>query len=503
MSEKKIYDISILIVEDEYEIKTVLEKMLKRRVERVFSAFNGLEALDIYCTSKIDLIITDVDMPKMNGIELISEIRKNDKDIPIILLTGLKDLNILVQAVNLHVDLFLQKPVSIERLVDKIEEITKVKALENELKNKNQELNTIILEADTGIATMDFDGNFIEVNRAYAHMLGYEIEEMKLLNCKTLGMSNDANSANALEIVRKEGHISKFQKICRKKDGDSLHVEMSLTKLPLKEQCIVVINSVEDKLLLKKLNESLQMIINNQFDTLSYQEKILIHQSKLAAMGEMLDVIAHQWKQPLSVMKMYVEMLKYGYQDGLMNEEFINSYVDKFNNQINHAIHTLDEFRLFFRPNTDEKEFSMAEVIKSTLLLVKDEFIKNTVEFHLDIDVEANIIGNANEFKHIILNIINNAKDAFIENNIQSRTILIKIDKTTEYIALEISDNAGGIPESIIDDIFKQNVTTKAEGKGTGVGLYISSQIAEKVGGKLSVSNIENGAKFTFKKFIE
>ena len=278
---------------------------------------------------------------------------------------------------------------------------------------------------------------------------------------------------------------------------------MSLTKLPTQDRCIVVLNSVEDKILLKKLNESLQIIINEQFDAFSYQEKVLFHQSKLAAMGEMLDVVAHQWKQPLSVMKMYVEMLKYGYQDGLINEEYINNYSEKFNNQINHAIHTLDEFRLFFRPNTDEKEFLIAEVVESTLLLVKDEFIKNTIEFHLDIDSDAKIVGNPNEFKHIILNIINNAKDAFVEKNIEHREITITIDKTDEYIALEISDNAGGIPKNVIGKIFNQNFTTKAEGKGTGIGLYISSQIAQKVGGKLSATNIENGVKFTFKKLLK
>ena len=112
MEKKDLYDISVLIIEDEKGIDKTLEKLLKGRIKTIFRAFDGLEALELYHTHHIDLLITDVDIPKMNGIELISEIRNTHKDkyIPIVLITGLKDLNILVQAINLHIDLFLQKP---------------------------------------------------------------------------------------------------------------------------------------------------------------------------------------------------------------------------------------------------------------------------------------------------------------------------------------------------------------------------------------------------------
>ena len=105
--------------------------------------------------------------------------------------------------------------------------------------------------------------------------------------------------------------------------------------------------------------------------------------------------------------------------------------------------------------------------------------------------------GNENEFKHLILNIINNAKDAFNENGVKERSILIAAAQDDAIITLTIKDNAGGIPEDVIDHIFEANVTTKEPGKGTGIGLYMSIQIVEKMNGTITVANAEEGACFT------
>jgi C4-dicarboxylate-specific signal transduction histidine kinase len=139
-------------------------------------------------------------------------------------------------------------------------------------------------------------------------------------------------------------------------------------------------------------------------------------------------------------------------------------------------------------------------MIDKVLLLVKDEFMKNQIKITVNEIQTFTLIGVENEFKHLILNIINNAKDAFIDNNIEKREILINILFDEKSKKVELCDNAGGIPTHIIDDIFKANFTTKEEGKGTGIGLYMSSQIATKYHGTLSVENINNGAKFTFEQ---
>jgi len=227
-------------------------------------------------------------------------------------------------------------------------------------------------------------------------------------------------------------------------------------------------------------------------------EKLLVQQSKMAAMGEMMDAVAHQWKQPLNALSMYSEIIKSDFEDGSVDQKYVDQFKDDIQLQISHMVNTLDEFRTFFRPNKEEQDFQLQDVIHSVLFLTKDEFLKNRITVQLEREDFIQIHGSENEFKHLILNIINNAKDAFNDNNItEKRVIVMRLIDDDESKRVEIEDNAGGIPKHVIDDIFKANVTTKEEGKGTGIGLYMSMQIAQKHHATLSVKNQNDGACFT------
>jgi len=226
-------------------------------------------------------------------------------------------------------------------------------------------------------------------------------------------------------------------------------------------------------------------------------EKLLEQQSKMAAMGGMMDAVAHQWKQPLNALSMYSEIIKIDFQDGEVDQKYIDDFKDNIQLQISHMLTTLDEFRNFFRPCKVEEDFELIDVINSVLFLTKDEFMKNSIKVEILDTNSIKLFGFKNEFKHLILNIINNAKDAFNENDIKDRVISLSLIHKNGVEKLEIQDNAGGIPESVIGDIFKANVTTKAEGKGTGIGLFMSMQIANKQGANLSVENKNGGACFT------
>ena len=254
----------------------------------------------------------------------------------------------------------------------------------------------------------------------------------------------------------------------------------------------------------KQLSEQVHRL-ENEFELRINQERILAQQAKHAAMGEMMDAVAHQWKQPLNAISMLTDILVSEYSDGDVDEVYLEEYRTTLWKQLDHLLNTLDEFRSFFRPDKEKASFNLAKAIDSILLLIKDEFMGKAITFKIDGDDSIELYGVKNEFKHIILNILNNAKDAFIENETASRMIKITFHKKEENTILEICDNAGGIPSSVIDDIFKANVTTKAEGKGTGIGLYMSSQIAEKMDATLEVRNKEEGACFIFTvpKFIE
>jgi len=226
-------------------------------------------------------------------------------------------------------------------------------------------------------------------------------------------------------------------------------------------------------------------------------EALLMQQSKMAAMGEMLDAVAHQWKQPLNALSMYAELIKINYEDGEVDAAYIEQFQKDIETQISHMTDTLATFRNFFRPTTELHSFDLRRVVDDVLLLAKDELTKNTIEVEVVEEGTLELYGSENEFKHLLLNVINNAKDAFNDNGVKSRKITIRIIADEKNPRLEVEDSAGGIPESVIDKIFQAHFTTKEQGKGTGIGLYMSSQIAQKHHADLSVENRENGACFT------
>lgn len=247
---------------------------------------------------------------------------------------------------------------------------------------------------------------------------------------------------------------------------------------------------------LDQLNKELEQRIKTEVEKSKANQKRFEQQAKMAAMGEMMDAVAHQWKQPLNALSMLGDLIVSDFETNDLTLESLKEMREEMQMQIEHMVTTLSEFRNFFRPKDVDETFGIKRSTQSVTLLVKDEFLKNNIEIEIIPDNEVLIYGNENEFKHLILNIINNAKDAFNERDISNRKITINFSKDQHNTYLQIADNAGGIPEHIIKDIFKPEVTTKPEGKGTGIGLYMSMQIAHKLGGVLSVKNINDGAVF-------
>jgi signal transduction histidine kinase len=209
-------------------------------------------------------------------------------------------------------------------------------------------------------------------------------------------------------------------------------------------------------------------------------------------MGEILDIVAHQWKNPLNTIS--INLMKIDFID---KNDFDSIYEckDKVELQIRHLVNTLDEFRGFFRDNTNSQSISIKKILESTLILVRDDLIYNEIEVILNIKDDSQLLITPNDFKHIILNFISNSKEAYIQNSIENRTINIVVSFEDSVIKIEFSDNAGGISKNIINNIFNLDFTTKKS--GTGVGLYMTKHLVEKNNGTIEVKNIDNGVKFT------
>ncbi len=251
---------------------------------------------------------------------------------------------------------------------------------------------------------------------------------------------------------------------------------------------------------LEELTHTLEKRVNDAIEKNRQNEQILMQQSKLAAMGEMIGNIAHQWRQPLTRLSLIVQNISIAYENNKLNKGFIKKSEKSALEQIEFMSNTIDDFREFFAPNRDKELFCIEDILKEALKLQSASIKHNNISLNLEIQHCLKVYGYKNEFAQVILNIINNAKDAFIERDIKNRKIWIKTIKIDNYINISISDNAGGIDEKNIDSIFEPYFTTKFKSMGTGIGLYMSKVIIQKhMNGTISVKNIKDGAQFTIK----
>ena len=222
------------------------------------------------------------------------------------------------------------------------------------------------------------------------------------------------------------------------------------------------------------------------------KDELLYQQSKMAAMGEMIGNIAHQWRQPLSTISTASTGTKLQKEMNCLSDEDLYSALTSINNSAQYLSKTIDDFRDFFNPSNNKvSEFDISDAISKTLNLVKAQFVAKDIEIIKNIE-EFKINSIENELIQVLVNLLNNARDALDITENQRRLIFINTYSKDNTLYLEVQDNAKGIPEDIIDRIFEPYFTTKHQSQGTGIGLYMSKEIIEKhLNGKLFVSNKE------------
>lgn len=232
-------------------------------------------------------------------------------------------------------------------------------------------------------------------------------------------------------------------------------------------------------------------------EELRNKDQLLIHQSRLAAMGEMLGYIAHQWRQPLNLLGLHLQVLDLAVKRGTFTEALLEENVGKGMEIIKHLSRTIDDFRDFLVLNKEKKEFAVNEVIEKTVGLVSDKLKGEEIAVEMLFDGDPRITGFPNEYSHVVLNLLSNARDAFLERGIAGARIVIRSGVEDGKTVVTVTDNAGGIPEEIVDKIFDAYFTTKGVGKGSGVGLFMSKMIIESnMSGRLTARNVPGGAEF-------
>ncbi|RXJ76128.1 nodulation protein V [Arcobacter sp. F155] len=250
---------------------------------------------------------------------------------------------------------------------------------------------------------------------------------------------------------------------------------------------------------IKENNNTYKMVFIQDLTDLKEKESLLIEQSRMAAMGEMISMIAHQWRQPLSSIGTAVSNLKLRINMKNYDETTFNKKLDDVENYLEYMSTTIDDFRNFFKKDRDKELTNIPYITNIAVEMLYEAFEKNSVKIENKNSIKLdNIFLYKNELLQVIINILTNAKDAFNDKQNQGdNKIVIEYKESKKVQKIIISDNAGGIPENIIDKVFDPYFSTKDNKNGTGIGLYMCKTIIEKhFQGKIKVSNKKDGACF-------
>ena len=346
------------------------------------------------------------------------------------------------------------------------------------IKNFNKYLN----DNPEFIQNMANSIKVINVNKAALNMIGAKDEKEFMFSIsKTFG-------ANSLDVFRNE--------LLAIWNEDSIFRE---------EADFITLNNKELKGIVSfsipKHTNDFKSIPVSILDVTQIKEKdkLILLQSRHAAMGEMISMIAHQWRQPITTISMIANNQILDLElDSISKEELLN-YSNNILNQTKHLSETIDDFRNFFKVNGEMENTTIEEVIDNVLKLIKSSFDNHSIEIKVSIKTNISLYIKKRELLQVIISILNNSKDAFIINKINNALVSIDIFEDVKHINIRICDNAGGIKKGLLPKIFDPYFTTKEKQNGTGLGLYMSKIIVEDhLFGKIQVlNNKENGACFT------
>ena len=366
--------------------------------------------------------------------------------------------------------------INVESEVDKNNQ--KNIALQKEINNRNEYEK--VINATCLVSITDIKGKILYANEEFCRINGYKKNEI-------IGKNHNIfrNLDTAKEFYENmwatilSGNIWKGINKNITKNGDIIYLNTTIA--PLKNRKGDITRFIATRF---DITDQMKMQVE-----LKEKENILIQQSKMAAMGEMIGAIAHQWRQPLSVISTTASGIKLQNEFGILDISTLGKSMDSINNSVQHLSNTIDDFRNFFKPNKEKKYFSIKKSFEKVFKLVESQFVNNNIEFINNID-DIELFALENELIQVLINILNNAKDELLKLENSRKLIIITVNTEKDDIVISILDNAGGIKENIINKIFDAYFTTKESTGGTGIGLNISKSIIEKhMNGKLKVFN--------------
>jgi len=354
-------------------------------------------------------------------------------------------------------------------------------------------LNSILISANAGICVLDGNCRVEIANPEFNKIFGREqmITPGRFFTDAYPELLNSSQADILCDALRTNQDISRLEYSFTLQSGREKILIISVAR-PRADHDPVTLITASDITELSELHTKQKE-----------QEAMLIQQSKMAALGEMIGVITHQWQQPLNAVGMFSQLIESEFKSNDLNIENLHDYTSSIMEQLEFMSQTVKDFRNFFKPGQADDKFEVTSALEEIINLVSVHYANSRIEIihNLECSTKALIYGSKSEFKQVILNLLANAKDAITESQKGSAggKIDVSCAETEDAVVIRIKDNGGGIPEEIKDTIFKSYFTTKGS-NGTGIGLYISKLITEThMQGSIQADNDESGAVFTLR----
>jgi PAS domain S-box-containing protein len=389
------------------------------------------------------------------------------------------------------------------------EQKLKVKIEQNIIEMKNQEkfLNTLLDSNPTSIFYKDKDGKYLGCNKAWEKLTGIKVNTIigkSVFDIAPLDIAKTYHEQDE-KVFNLEENPQIYQSEVYNKERN-IRFKVIFYKsayFDTNDNVLGLIGVVIDITDITKLEEEKKE-----------KDKLLYHKSKMEAMGEMIENIAHQWRQPLSEVAGILMELETASKFKKVDDKMIKESVEESNKLIQFMSYTIDDFRNFFKQTKEKNKFDIEKTFNKSLNLLSPKFANENIKVIRNIH-HIEISSLQNELIHVILNILNNAIDAFNslnKENFNDKYIFINCYEKDDFLIIEIKDNAKGIKDEIIDRIFEPYFTTKHQSQGTGIGLYMSQEIVHKhLHGEIEVEKVTfeykdktyDGSKFVIKLPIE
>lgn len=410
-------------------------------------------------------------------------------------------------------------------------DISLKKIQENEIKKAKEKLEITLEASQIGVWEWDLENNIILWDKNCYKMLGLEDQSFDINYETWQSLLHPQDQKNAHNEVQSqlsygdtfriefryknnyngwtwiEGRGKAISKDINGKPTKMVGTHTNITQIKDYEK--ILEEEVRSKTKeLDELNISLEEKIAQEVEKNRQKDILLQQQTRLAAIGEMMSNIAHQWRQPLSAITSSISGLKLKEEFGILEPNDIIEVNDCIMNNAQFLSQTIDNFRNFFKKDLPQQEFAIADAINDTINIIKASYEHHFIMLDKKLDPNIKYTGNKNLLSQIVLNLLANSKDAFEKSDIEHRNVSIKLFIEGNFVNISIIDNCGGIKDDIIDKIFDPYFTTKHQSQGTGLGLYMSTQIIHNhFNGIIEVSNIKHkhgyGACFIVKFPLE